>query len=393
MKNNLIDICLFLILIIPIVGGIIRKYDSRNVSEELFDIEKSIILLISLISSIYLISNHQFVDRLFAIVEKLFNDFSDLVDSYPEWVNIFTFFVFIIVSYNLLKLTVKLINSFTIDPLLRTLGNSLNNRKSSFFSRLAGGIFSIPQGLMYIVLLCILINLSLNFKNLNDNYRKHVNDSKIYQFVDNGILKKFSNTPFISELPKVLNNSLNIRVEKQVNQISENTTNKRDKIFTKEIIYYNGVTLEQGVTSNKEINTFAKKLTSSKSGDREKAKAIYTWIGENIQYDDNKASEILSNNLTMESGAIPTYQSRTGICFDYACLYVAMARASGLKVRLVTGEGYNGNQWVNHAWNQVYLSDENSWINVDATFYKAGNYFDTKRFSRDHRNTSIAGEW
>ncbi|KAJ49331.1 membrane-bound protein [Clostridium tetanomorphum DSM 665] len=70
-----------------------------------------------------------------------------------------------------------------------------------------------------------------------------------------------------------------------------------------------------------------------------------------------------------------------------------MCRANNLKVRLITGQGFNGVSWVSHAWNQVYIAEENKWINVDTTFYKGGNYFNSKRFDLDHKDSSIAGEW
>ena len=93
-----------------------------------------------------------------------------------------------------------------------------------------------------------------------------------------------------------------------------------------------------------------------------------------------------------ESGAICAFNTRTGVCFDKACLYVAMARAAGLKVRLISGEAFDGEKYVGHAWNQVYLKDENNWINVDTTFYEAGNYFDSNLFN-EHKVDSIVGEW
>ena len=56
-----------------------------------------------------------------------------------------------------------------------------------------------------------------------------------------------------------------------------------------------------------------------------------------------------------------------------------MAREAGLKVRIVTGEGFNGKEWGPHSWNEVYLPEKNQWITVDPTFGKAGNYFDSKK--------------
>ena len=159
------------------------------------------------------------------------------------------------------------------------------------------------------------------------------------------------------------------------------------------IIYYNGVTLEEGIQSNEEIDNKAKEIIKFCDDDRSKAKRIYTWIGTNIQYDSEKASKALNEEELDGSGSITAWHSGKGICFDYACLYVSMARAAGLKVRLVTGEAFDGNSYGSHAWNQVYLSDERRWINVDTTFYISGDYFDSNLFEEDHIEEEIAGEW
>lgn len=159
------------------------------------------------------------------------------------------------------------------------------------------------------------------------------------------------------------------------------------------LIYYNGVTLEEGIKSSVEINNKARELVSSSSSDIDKAKNIYSWIGLNIKYDFEKAEKALSSEDTGKSGAIVAWETRNGICFDYACLYVAMAREVGLKVRLVTGDAYDGKQFGPHAWNEVYISEEDRWINVDPTFYLAGNYFDNYDFYDDHIKDNIAGEW
>lgn len=160
----------------------------------------------------------------------------------------------------------------------------------------------------------------------------------------------------------------------------------------KTIVYYNGVTLDEGVKSNKAIDDKAKEITKNLNTDKEKAKAIYKWVGSNINYDFEKAEKIMDTNIK-NSGAIEAFDERKGICFDYACLYVAMCRAVGLDVRLIIGEAYNGQEYISHSWNQVYLKNEKRWINVDPTFYSAGNYFDNKDFYKDHKEKNIAGQW
>ncbi|MDO5515933.1 MAG: transglutaminase-like domain-containing protein [Clostridium sp.] len=201
-------------------------------------------------------------------------------------------------------------------------------------------------------------------------------------------------------IPSVIINSTPLNYDLCVDVVSQMfdyvQNNSVPSDYLKKIVIYNGTTVGHGVKSNEEIDSKAVQLTKDAHSDRERAKIIYTWVGSNIKYDDNKAEIILSektdSNDYPESGAICAYDTRSGICFDKACLYVAMARAVGLKVKLISGKAFDGKQYVGHAWNQVYLNDENRWIDVDPTFYDAGNYFDSNLFS-EHKASTVAGEW
>lgn len=181
------------------------------------------------------------------------------------------------------------------------------------------------------------------------------------------------------------------------NEVVSNEYSERIKssgIFGETIIY-NGTRIEDAIESNDEINSKAIEITSKCTTERQKAKELYNWIGSNIVYDDYKAEIVLNGNENTElpeSGARIAFESRSGICFDKASLYVAMARATGLKVRLISGEAFDGEKYVGHAWNEVYLNDEQRWISIDTTFYDGGNYFDSNLFSK-HNVENIAGEW
>ena len=202
------------------------------------------------------------------------------------------------------------------------------------------------------------------------------------------IFNPISTSNFTKTLPDLIGDSLKIDV---VN--SETNVGNNKNIPKGAIVLYNGITLDEGIKSNNEIDSLARSITKNKTSTKEKARVIYSWVGSNIKYDYSKAEAIMSDNYRDKSGAIEAYDTREGICFDYACLYVAMARANNLKVRIVVGQGFDGTKWVSHAWNQVYIPDEQKWINVDSTFYRGGNYFDSKRFEVDHKNAQMAGEW
>ena len=197
-----------------------------------------------------------------------------------------------------------------------------------------------------------------------------------------------------------------LKQESSTNDINSNAKNENNIFFQKKesgedksskdvIIIYNGITIDDGIKSDENINNKAIQLTKKAKSDRGRAKILYAWVGSNIKYDDDKAKQILNGDDTRdmpESGAICAFEKKTGICFDKACLYVAMARAVNLKVRLIGGQVFDGEKYSGHAWNQVYLKEENKWINIDSTFYGAGNYFDSNLFDK-HKEEDIAGEW
>lgn len=91
---------------------------------------------------------------------------------------------------------------------------------------------------------------------------------------------------------------------------------------------------------------------------------IHEFVISHVQYDYDKIDDLEYNYLpnidrTLEEG--------TGICYDYATLFGSMLRSQGIPTKLIKGYTKTTND-VYHAWNEVYLSDEERWIVVDTTF-------------------------
>ena len=259
----------------------------------------------------------------------------------------------------MIYLIFKLLQSFSLN-------SSLNRLKyNSPFLIIFSAIFGFIRGIVFIVLLCIPVVLYNNLAS--SNYRIGILDGLV---------------PY-DRLEEMIDS-------KKVQTISNGL---KENISANKIVYYNGITLDEGVKSNEDIDKKAENLISKVKGDREKARSLYRWVGSNIIYDDEKADSIMEDASAYESGAIATFRDRRGICFDYACLYTAMCKAVGLKSRIIIGEAFNGNEFVSHAWNQVYLEDEGKWINIDPTFYVSGDYFDSLSFADTHKIKNIAGEY
>jgi len=104
------------------------------------------------------------------------------------------------------------------------------------------------------------------------------------------------------------------------------------------------------------IQSLASKLTSGLSSDWDKAKAIFNWVRDNINY---------SFYYNTKYGAVGTLKSRTANCCDHAHLVVALARATGLPARYKHGICTFSSGTYGHVWSQIYIGG--TWYDADAT--------------------------
>lgn len=85
------------------------------------------------------------------------------------------------------------------------------------------------------------------------------------------------------------------------------------------------------------------------------------WIATELLLDwvfNNMTAKMVARTLTTDE----ILETRTGKCAEYATLFAALARAAGLPTKISLGERYQGNIWVGHLWNEVWLGE---WISVD----------------------------
>lgn len=84
--------------------------------------------------------------------------------------------------------------------------------------------------------------------------------------------------------------------------------------------------------------------------DLEAVAAIYEYVIANIEYDDDKATNV---SFGYAPNVDETLETKKGICFDYASLMTAMLRSQNIPTKL--GVGYAGE--VYHAWISTYITD------------------------------------
>ncbi len=105
-------------------------------------------------------------------------------------------------------------------------------------------------------------------------------------------------------------------------------------------------------------------LTKDLTTDREKARAIYSWIAQNVEYDTElyyssdrmyqSSKEIVSETLT----------NRKGVCLHYSELFLAMTQAIGLQSSMIGGytrDVFGDISKRGHAWNSLQI-DSNYYL-------------------------------
>lgn len=143
----------------------------------------------------------------------------------------------------------------------------------------------------------------------------------------------------------------------------------------------------------------AQQLTSIKTNEYEKVRAIFTWITDNISYktraSSNKAvigSASLRNYYEEEEEgpmrpvnervSIQVLKRREAVCDGFARLFTTLCEYAGIKSEVIAGyaRGVGGRQrfTVNHTWNSVMI--DGKWYLLDVTWASgyltmAGNEF------------------
>ncbi|WP_283694375.1 transglutaminase-like domain-containing protein [Clostridium perfringens] len=391
MNFNLVDIIIVCSFILPLVVAYKRKFNIIRIKNSIEELGGYISFFLALYLSFIAIKKIDIIERMFSIVVVEFNNIISNFNISPQVIIIFIVLALTLVIYFIVKVILKIFSFIIINPILRWLKKA-ESRRGKGFGKVAALIINIPKSLFYMTVIALVIVILGSNGFLGEKMEGMTLASKAYEVINSNKYYAALNKEyeaFHNEYKDVISKNIDSAVESNKEPKSENVVESNRNVIN----LYNGVTLEQGIKSNEAINKKAKELTKNAKSSREKAKRIYTWISENINYDDNKAENISEKTSQYKSGAIEAFETRKGICFDYSCLYVAMAREAGLKVRIVTGEGFNWKEWGPHSWNEVYLPEKNQWITVDPTFGKAGNYFDSKKNSESHRDGKIVGEW
>jgi hypothetical protein len=397
LKFNPVSIILILPVLIIILSSIFKPFNRERILNGFYSIVNNIEFIAALLIAL-LITKGILFDRNNAFFKYIYNLLPSTVKVSLAANNIYTY---LSVAFIILIITVILMRLLTY-PLYTHVFNNMANRiframnsLGSVTRRIISLILSIPKAL--VTLICIsFIFYFFSYYFTVPGLSKYIDESRVLNAVYDTALKPVVKSDIAKKIPVIINDRFNNQELKndQNIKIAENIRDKLGDYNIKVIQYFNGVTLDDAIKSTPEIDKLAVDLAKDETSDYNKSKKIYKWITSNIKYDYEKARIIAKETRNTQSGTIICYQTKKGICFDYASLFISMCKANGIKVNLVTGLGYSGMAWGDHAWNQFYDKQQKRWVTVDTTFGVSGsNYFDATKFSLDHKNGKVQGVW
>lgn len=239
------------------------------------------------------------------------------------------------------------------------------------------GLIKIPRAILNVLIFVFALNTFSMFLNEENKVSKIINASELYNNLSSKII-----LPFKYDLNEIM---LNI-----FNPIFDTFKD----ISVRNVRYlYNGVTIDEATMSTDDMKEFAISTTRDINKSYDKAMKLYYEVIDMLDYDNEKSEDILNDDFSNLSGAISAFETKKGICFDYASLYSVFAESINLPTRIVVGKGFDGNEWINHAWNEVYIEELDEWIEIDTTFGETANYFDIENFGQDHRKERIIWEF
>lgn len=389
---NPITILLLILLAFPLVQGALEPISLAGIRQRLWSLLDTLGFLLALYIAIVL------TRRIFFDHEP--GVFSSIYHWIPENIRVFLYGqdvliyvvvvpIFLLILIEIIRLLTPLLFKRWLLPLADRLYTGLES-SGRLLKFSAGALAQVPRAIFMIFIAGLMLNFFAYYYS-SPALSRWMNESSAYQGLYQQALYPALNSNLAKKVPVLVNDSFAQALDRVIPRQTPDASSAQRS--TRVIEYFNGVTLDEAIKSNQQIDETARIIVGNETNSKKKAYLIYQWISTNIDYDYNKAARVSRDASGIQSGSQVAFQLRRGICFDYSCLYISMCRAVGLKVRLITGLGYSGISWGDHAWNQVYSGEEQRWINLDTTFGTNGKYFDKPDFNADHRYSEIQGEW
>lgn len=186
----------------------------------------------------------------------------------------------------------------------------------------------------------ILLSRSGAVISSNDGERFKYNESFSYSYLPDGFFENPENKALIDRIAEVsdysamLDDAYEIISYELENSYEDEKLNHYYDILTVNRLYDNFESILLDYGNNEKIYNLAQEITGSFSSDYDKAKALEWYFVQNdFNYDLNYRKEVGENAEDF------LFETKTGVCYEYATAMTLLARASGIPARYC--EGFN----------------------------------------------------
>ncbi|MFI5219498.1 MAG: transglutaminase domain-containing protein [Bacteroidia bacterium] len=135
------------------------------------------------------------------------------------------------------------------------------------------------------------------------------------------------------------------------------------------------------------METLAQTITKDFLTEKEKARAIYVWVADNIAYDVAKYAErshamnVILKKKDESQSAEKILKKRKAVCEGYSNLVKELCNKSGIICEMIDGISYvQKKHYELHAWNVVKIDGE--WKLLDATWSAGGIVLNKNSFQK-----------
>ncbi|MBU3941472.1 MAG: transglutaminase-like domain-containing protein [Nanoarchaeota archaeon] len=183
--------------------------------------------------------------------------------------------------------------------------------------------------------------------------------------VNNNLLNRIKKKEYVINSKKIQNIHQKLplieKIKKEYKKVSSAPYFNLNNISEGYNVLLADKSIENPFILNSELVKIIKDYTADIKNDEEKAKRIFSWIHQNIDYDNLRNDNKYQNSKE-------TLERKLGICGEMAFLYITMARAAGLKSKYVSVKVDCDSKKVNHGCAVVYI--QNNPILVDIAYNK-----------------------
>lgn len=276
------------------------------------------------------------------------------------------FAVLFMLSYVIANITFSLLAVLLIPERLRRGPVPTEGQRAGWMSRILGGLVGLLNGVLRGAIVIVILFIAVSLYP-NNKWSSYVEASSLYSGTVKSVVQPLTGSFVKNTLPVFTS-----AVEQELTGIFQR---KYDVV-------------DRSIPDN--IEQAAAEIVGNTTDTETKAKLLYDWVGSRVSYDYGKVADYEQRGVWHEQTPEDTFETKLGVCIDYARLYAVMARSQGIDVRVVTGLGYNGQGGYGpHAWNQVYVPDSGQWIPLDPTWASAGNWFNPPKFAETHVEQSV----